>query len=88
VHEPRPTGELMSADQWLDRYATLLGIDAPTADEVDSLLELAGIAAHASERVAAPITCWMVAQSDRSLAESLDLARRLAEDIGSERPQS
>ena len=88
MDELRTTGAFMRADEWLDRYAILLGIEGPTPHEVESLLELAGIAAHASERTAAPITCWMVARSDCSAADSLGLARRLAEDIGSEGPGS
>jgi hypothetical protein len=77
----------MRANEWLDRYGSLLGVVAPTADEVESLLELAGVAAHASERMAAPITCWLVAQADLSLADALALARRLAEEMGSEVPE-
>ena len=78
----------MSADEWLDRYATLLGVEAPATGEIELLLDLAGVAAHASERMAAPITCWMAALSDRSLAESLALAQELAEDIGPDVPRS
>ena len=77
----------MRANEWLDRYGSLPGVVAPTADEVESLLELAGVAAHASERMAAPITCWLVAQADLSLADALAMARRLAEEMGSEVPE-
>jgi len=53
----------MTADEWIDRYAAALGIAAPTAEEREALLELAGVAAHASERIAAPIACWMSARA-------------------------
>ena len=53
----------MTADEWIDRFAAALGIAAPTADEREALLELAGVAAHASERIAAPIACWMSARA-------------------------
>ena len=74
----------MTADEWLERYASALGVPTPTADDVASLLELAGVAAHASERVAAPISCWLVARADMPLADALALSRRLAADIASE----
>ena len=45
---------------WLARFAAEIGTIPPTSEELDMLLELAGIAAHASERPAAPITCWLV----------------------------
>ena len=47
---------------WLARFAEI-GTIPPTSEELDMLLELAGIAAHASERPAAPITCWLVSQA-------------------------
>ena len=40
-------------------------------DEVRDLLQLAGEAAHASERLAAPITCWLIARAGISPAEAL-----------------
>ena len=40
---------------WLARFAAEIGTTPPTSEELDMLLELAGIAAHASERPAAPI---------------------------------
>ncbi len=35
--------------------------DAPSPDDIDRLLALAGAAAHASERTAASIACWLAA---------------------------
>ena len=42
---------------WLAGFAAEVGTALPTREEQDVLLELAAIAAHASERTAAPITC-------------------------------
>ena len=53
----------MTADEWIDRYAAALGVATPTADERATLLALAAEAAHASERVAAPIACWLAARA-------------------------
>jgi len=49
-----------SAQDWLSGLATELGLDPPTSKEIESLLNLAGVAAHSSERIAAPIACWMI----------------------------
>jgi hypothetical protein len=68
----------MHAKQWLAAYAEQLGVDPPTAAEIKAVLDLAAEAAHASERVAAPVACWLSARAGRSLDESLALARKVA----------
>jgi len=62
---------------WLARFAADLGIDPPTNEEVDELLALAGAAARASARQAAPIACWLAARAGISPAEALARARAL-----------
>jgi uncharacterized protein DUF6457 len=68
----------MTAREWIDAYAARLGIAPPTDDELDAILDLAADAAHASERIAAPVACWLSAKAGRSLEESLGLARDVA----------
>lgn len=70
----------MTAKEWIHAYADRLGTEAPTAQELTVLLDLAGEAAHASERVAAPIACWLTARAGRSPAEALAIAREVATD--------
>lgn len=60
----------MSAKEWLAGFAKMLGVDAPTAEEMRDLLALAGDAAHASERMAAPVACWLVARAGIAPAEA------------------
>jgi hypothetical protein len=67
-----------SAEHWIDAYAAALGRPAPSAEEVEELLKLASVAAHASERKAAPIACWLAAQSGVPLDEALVLAQELS----------
>jgi hypothetical protein len=55
-----------------------LGISPATSDELDMLLELAGVAAHASERPAAPITCWLVGRAGMAPRDALAVGHRLA----------
>jgi hypothetical protein len=68
----------MNAKDWLAAYAEQLGTDPPTTDELKAVLDLAAEAAHASERIAAPVACWLSARAGRSLEESLELAREVA----------
>ena len=70
--DPQP-----SATDWVASYAGLLGVDPPTAAEVDTLLELAAVAAHSSERIAAPLACWLVGRTGMSPGEALEAARTL-----------
>jgi molybdopterin-guanine dinucleotide biosynthesis protein A len=67
-----------SAEQWIEAFAAALGRPAPTAAEREAVLKLASVAAHASERRAAPIACWLAAGSELSLDEALVLAQELA----------
>lgn len=68
----------MKADQWLAEYAAEIGADAPDEATVAALLDLAATAAHASERIAAPIACYLAGRDGRSLEE----LREIADGIG------
>jgi hypothetical protein len=75
---------IVEANEWLQRFAAKLGIDPPSSKEQDLLLGLAGVAAHASERTAAPISCWLAARSGAGLAEASAAAKELAEELAAE----
>ena len=68
----------MTRDEWLGAFAAAAGVAAPAGDEVDALLDLAGVAAHASERTAAPITCWIAASAGLAPADALRLAQSIS----------
>jgi hypothetical protein len=70
----------MNATQWIAAYADQLGVEPPTAAEFKAVLDLAAEAAHGSERIAAPVACWLSAKAGRSLEESLALARGMPQD--------
>ena len=72
---PEPS---MSAEQWLSAYASALGTAAPSEDELDAVLALAGVAAHASERKAAPVACWLAARAGVPLDEAMRHAKALS----------
>ena len=68
-----------TAEQWIESFAAALGLPASTEADREAVLKLASVAAHASERRAAPIACWLAAQAGVSLDEALVLAQELSE---------
>ena len=70
----------MDASQWLSAYAERLGAQAPTPEEIDAVLALAGIAAHGSERIAAPVAAWLTARAGIGLDEALRIAAEVSGD--------
>lgn len=72
----------MTGEEWIAAYAAALGVQPPDAETVASLLALAATAAHASERTAAPVACWLAGAAGRPLDEAV--AR--AEGIGHHHP--
>lgn len=70
----------MTAQEFLEAFAAQVGVPAPTAEQFETLLEVAAIAAHGSERVAAPLACWMGGASGMPAADLLAAAKRVADD--------
>jgi hypothetical protein len=69
----------VTPDQWIAAFAQEAGVPAPSVEEVRELLELAGTAAHASERTAAPLACWIAGRAGLSLPELRAIAQRVGE---------
>jgi hypothetical protein len=67
----------VTRDEWIAAFARDAGVERPSVAETRELLELAGLAAHASERTAAPLACWVAGRSGRSLEDLLRAAREL-----------
>jgi hypothetical protein len=68
-----PTGT-----QWIASFAADLGVEPPSERDLETLLDLAGVAAHASERIAAPIACYLVGRAGLAPDEALGVARTVA----------
>jgi hypothetical protein len=68
----------MTASEFLEAFAAQIGVAPPSPDESGALLELASLAAHSSERLAAPLACWIGGASGLPLADLLDAAHRVA----------
>jgi len=75
-----------TAVDWIQRFAERVGAPVPDAAEVGELLAMAGTAAHASERTAAPISAWLVGRAGMAPTEALEHARALAAELASESP--
>jgi len=70
VDDTAPTGL-----DWVAAFARQLGLEPPDPEAVEVLLELASVAAHASERLAAPLACFLVGRAGVAPADALAIAR-------------
>ena len=68
----------MTADEWIERFSAEVGGSPPDEAEVAKLLELAGVAAHSSERIAAPLACWIAGRGGLDLDEAIVQAKAIA----------
>lgn len=75
---------MTTATEWAERFAVALGVPPPSQEEADALLALAGAAAHASERTAAPLSTWLAGRAGITPAEARAAAERLASEIEAE----
>ncbi len=66
---------------WINSLAAALNVDVPTDEERDALLALAAVAAHMSERTAAPISCWLAARAGLTALEGKALVEKLASQV-------
>ena len=70
----------MNANEWLTAFAERLGTTPPSTEEFKRILDVAGEAAHSSERVAAPAATWVAARAGVDLDEALRIAREIGTD--------
>jgi hypothetical protein len=67
----------LTRDEWIQAYAEKIGVEPPTTEQVNEVLDLAAAAAHGSEKTAAPLACWLAGTSGKALAD----LRRAAEAL-------
>ena len=67
----------MDREEWLRAFCEQIGVDPPSAEEAEALLDLAATAAHDSERIAAPLACWAAGRSGRAAPELGEIAARI-----------
>ena len=68
----------MTAEEWVRTFAERIGADPPAQELMDEILRLASVAAHASERRAAPIACYLAGITGRPLGELREMAEALS----------
>ena len=67
----------MDTQEWISTFAARLGLEPIAQADIDALLDLASVAAHTSERLAAPLTCYLVGRAGITPTE----AKAIADDI-------
>jgi hypothetical protein len=70
----------MNAREWIDAFSAELDTDPPTTDEIKRILDIAAVAAHSSERIAAPLACWVGGRTGATLEELQAAADRIGGD--------
>jgi Domain of unknown function (DUF6457) len=66
-----------TAADWIRAFCEEIRMPAPDEQEAEAILRLAAVAAHASERIAAPMACWVAGASGKPLAELIEVAEGL-----------
>jgi hypothetical protein len=69
----------MTGREFADEVARALGVEPLSDADADLLLATAGVAAHASERLAAPLTTYLAGRSGRPLDEVLAAVKAITE---------
>ncbi len=72
----------MTAEEWIRTFAEEIGCAPPDQAQMDQILRLASVAAHASERRAAPIACYLAGTTTTPLAQLIERAEGVAEAAG------
>lgn len=67
----------MTDREWVKAFAERIGMPMPDGDQFDAILQLAATAAHASERTAAPVACWVAGVSGKPLSELNQVAETI-----------
>jgi hypothetical protein len=71
---------MMSGPEWIEAFAQQLGVEPPDEATIETLLAVASSAAHRSERLAAPIACYLIGVAGADPTAALATAEALAAD--------
>ncbi|MGH9138157.1 MAG: DUF6457 domain-containing protein [Acidimicrobiales bacterium] len=67
----------MTGREFVAAFAAALGTHDLTDEQAKTLLQLASVAAHGSERIAAPLVCYVAGHAGIDVAEALAAAEQL-----------
>jgi len=68
----------VTAEEWIHTFVQEIGGEPPSPEQMDEILRLASVAAHASERKAAPIACYLAGTTNTPLARLIAVAEGIA----------
>jgi hypothetical protein len=68
-----------TAEDWIASFAEAIGAEPPDREQVGRLLKLAAVAAHSSERIAAPIACWIAGANGVDAERAIEIAEGIDE---------
>ncbi len=68
----------MTGHEFAREVALALGVESLSDGDADAILAMAGVAAHASERLAAPLCTFLAGRSGRSIEDVMEAVRRVA----------
>ena len=69
---------LMTGHEFARDVAHALGVESLSDADANDILAMAGVAAHASERLAAPLCAYLAGRSGRSLDDARAAVARVA----------
>ena len=70
----------MTGDEWIAAFAARLDVASPDDETVATLLGIAGVAAHASERTAAPIACFLIGRAGIAPSDAAAIAATIGQE--------
>ena len=70
----------MTGDEWIAAFAARLDVAPPDDETVETLLSIAGVAAHASERTAAPIACFLIGRAGIAPSDAAAVAATIGQE--------
>jgi hypothetical protein len=68
-----------TAEDWIASFAEAIEAEPPDREQVGRLLKLAAVAAHSSERIAAPIACWIAGANGVDAERAIEIAEGIDE---------
>jgi hypothetical protein len=70
----------VTGQEWIAAFANRLGVPPPDDEAMETLLGIAGVAAHASERIAAPIACFLIGRAGIQPSDAAAVAATIGEE--------
>ncbi len=70
----------MESDEFLSKVAQAFGTVPPSDEDISTVLSIASVSAHSSERKMAPIVCWLSAKAGISPKDALEIVSGVVDE--------